>query len=973
MKQTLLTILAISSLGLSAPAATIITQWDFNDNPSDEVATTGTLVPSIGSGTAVTVGTVATTYNLADGSSDPLGSSANNSAWRMSGNWPAQGTGNKTCGVQLNLSTVGYENITLAWDHANSTGANKYYRVQYSIDNGATWVDKDVVINSLTVNAFTNPIATVSFVSIPGANNNPNLGVRIVSELQSTAVGGSPVYVAISGGSYGVGGVLRLDMITFRGDVATGEVNILTDPTSQIVAAGQPASFEVIAGGGVSTITYQWRKDTVPLPDGTNSVYAIAAAQHIHAGAYDVIVSNAVNARTSAVATLTVRDPRTLAWTGQNGNTWDGLAANWVDTATQANVPYSGGDHVLFNNLGAGSPLIDLVGSLNPSSVTVDGDSDYVLSSNAGGKITGTAGLTKRGNGRLTLNTDNAYSGPTVIETGIVQVGNADTHGSLGTGPVTNHGALVFNRTDNIVLLNRILSAGGVTNYGKTVTFLGTNVFNAPVHAAAGAIELSGNQAVNSDIVIAASSATGVGGATKVGFNGGMAAGPGTTIYMTGSTAAPDCRTTFQSTTGTNVFNGPIVVDGSGANNLSADGSGVQFTINGNISASSSGFGGSLFLRGNNGVGILNGTVNLPGNVVNKTDSSTWLINSTSNAWVATTLAVGTLRLGAHNALPTGITLSIGQTGAAAILDLAGFNQQLAVLADSPGSTGTAFITNSSATTDSTLTVGSGGFSGCIADSAAGRKTSLTVNGTAFSLAAVNTYSGDTTVAAGVLSLSGAGDIPNSAAINLAGGSVNVSGRSDGTLAIRPGQTLKGNGTFTVTGNLVNNGTLELKVNRTGGVISNDKVAVTGQLTPGGTLKLVLSGQGLTREDTIQIASAGSWGAGMFHTIEPAVPGSGLTWNTSTLATDGILRIDGQAAPSIGSTTLSAAGDALIFSGTGGTPNGPFTVLSSTNVAAPIAEWAAGQSGAFDSNGNFRVTNSILPGTPRDFFRVRVP
>ena len=79
----------------------------------------------------------------------------------------------------------------------------------------------------------------------------------------------------------------------------------------------------------------------------------------------------------------------------------------------------------------------------------------------------------------------------------------------------------------------------------------------------------------------------------------------------------------------------------------------------------------------------------------------------------STVLAVGTLRIGAHNALPTGLALTMGQASATATLDLAGFNQQIAALADAAGD-GTEIITNSSATADSTLTVGSGVFSGTL-------------------------------------------------------------------------------------------------------------------------------------------------------------------------------------------------------------------------------------------------------------------
>ncbi len=972
MKKTILTTLAALGLCLGASAASIITQWNFNSNPADTNTSTGTLNPSTGSGSAAQVGGVGTTFN--PGSPADTSTATDNTGWRTGGTltpFAPQGTGNKTCGVQFNLSTAGYENITLSWDQANSITANKYYRVQYSIDAGATWIDKDVVINNAGTANWNTPIATVSFASIPGASQNPNFAVRIVSELESTAVGGLAEYVAVNGvGPYSATAFLRLDLVTFSGDVAIGGgVDILSEPTSQVVAVGQPASFRVVAGGGTSTITYQWRTNGVTLPNATNSVYAIAAAQLSHAGSYDVVVANAVNSKTSAVATLTVRNPLSLAWTGLNGAVWDSTTQSWENTSTAATVAYAGGDHVLFDSRGSGASSVSLAESVNPSSVTVNADFDYTLRSDVSAKITSTTGLKKMGTGTLVLSTDNTYSGATVIEAGTLQVGAAADHGSMGTGPITNNSALVFNRSDNIVISNAIAGSGGMTNLGKGVTLLGANTYSGPIGVLSGSLTLSGNQAVNSTDVYILPLVGGITPATRLALAGGVVVSSGTTIHMSGTTAAGDLRLQLAGSGGAATINGPILLEGSWVNNIYADET-AQFIINGDISADPLGYSGVVMFRGNLGSGIINGTINLPGVAVEKTDSGTWTINSTGNNWASTGIAVGTLRIGAHNALPTSLNLKMGQTGDRSTLDLAGFNQQIAALTEVAG---TKIITNSSATADSTLTVGSGTFSGRIADSAAGRKTGLTINGATFTLAGLVTYSGDTTVQAGTFALSGAGGIPNSAVINLAGGGLDVSARSDAALTVGAAQKLKGNGTLSITGDLINNGTVELKVNKSDNVINNDTVAVTGQVTYGGTLKLVLSGQGLMPTDTIPVFTAGTYASSAFATIDPAVPAPGLTWNTSTLATDGILRIAGTAQPTITSAVRSASGTDIIFGGTGGPANGTFSVLASTNVAAPVATWPTVQTGSFNASGNFSVTNAITPGMPQRFFKLQVP
>ena len=82
--------------------------------------------------------------------------------------------------------------------------------------------------------------------------------VRLMSEFQSTATGAGTVgYVTVNPtATYATSSILKLDMVTFSGTTASGDVNIVTDPTSQVVAVGQPASFSV----------RRRRRDNAPLP-----------------------------------------------------------------------------------------------------------------------------------------------------------------------------------------------------------------------------------------------------------------------------------------------------------------------------------------------------------------------------------------------------------------------------------------------------------------------------------------------------------------------------------------------------------------------------------------------------------------------------------------------------------------------------------------------------------------------------------
>lgn len=977
MKKYLLTALAVFGLSLGASADTLAV-WDFNSNPSDGLTATGTLISTNGAGTASLVGIAGdplfndSQQGTQGISSDPA--TSDDSAWRLI-NFPAQGTSNLTAGAEFRVNTTGFENITLQWDQSSAGASSKYYRVLYSTDNGVTFVPKDVVINPVINATWSNPVTNISFISIPAANNNTNFIVRILSEFQSTATGSGTVgYATVSGVAYNTTAAFRLDMVTFSGSPGSGEVNILTNPApSQVVAIGQPASFSVVAGGGSTTIGYQWRIDGSAIPGATSSTYSIASAQLSDAGDYTVVVTNAVNSVTSSVSVLTVRTPLNLAWTGLSGATWDTSTVSWVNTNTLADVAYTGGDHVRFDSQGISSPTVSLAETLLPSSITVDADFDYLLRTDTDGKLSGSTGIRKRGTGTLQLDTDNTHTGATVIEAGTVQVGVANARGSLGTGPVTNNGALVFNRPDTNTIPNNMTGSGTITNIGKGIILTGTNVYNGDITVLSGSLILNGNQTINSSNVRVDAQLSGVSAPTIFGISGGITTSPTTVLTTYGSSLLGDFRTTLKSTSGTNVWNGPIFLSGltnnGGNNQFQVDNVGTDLTINGDVTGID-GFGGTgaVTLRGV-GTGTMGGKITIPG-VVNKTDAGTWTIKSTGNSWGGTTIGVGTLKLGINDALPTSITLLMGQTGTAlAALDLTGFNQQISAIQDNTG--GTTRVTNSSTVSDSTLTItgASGLFSGVIANGAT-RKISLTISGGSWSLGGNNTYSGETVIN-GSLTLSGNGLIQNSEVISLgAGSTLDVSTRVDGALYLPPTQKLKGDGAFNIVGNLSGDGTIELKINKSGATITSDSIQGVNQLTYGGTLNLVLSGNSLSGGDSIQLFTATTYG-GAFANIVPATPGPGTTWDTSTLTTDGTLRVIGSGAPSV--TTISQSGTNVIFSGTGGTANANYYVLSSTNIAAPVATWTPVQTNQFDASGNFSVTNAIVPGVPQNFYMLQIP
>lgn len=189
----------LTANGPALGAPTTITQWNFN---------AGDLTPSVGSGTALNIGGVSSAFLSGAGSTDPT---QPGQAWQTSA-YPSGGNNPKTAGVQFNVNTSGYQNISFKYDvRPTNTAANKYV-VQYNPDvtNGlAPWITVQTFNYNVGGNFINNQ--TVDLSAYPATNNNPNLGLRVVSD---TSTGG--VYVGVAG-TYGTTGTVRYDMATFTG------------------------------------------------------------------------------------------------------------------------------------------------------------------------------------------------------------------------------------------------------------------------------------------------------------------------------------------------------------------------------------------------------------------------------------------------------------------------------------------------------------------------------------------------------------------------------------------------------------------------------------------------------------------------------------------------------------------------------------------------------------------------------------
>jgi autotransporter-associated beta strand protein len=237
-------------------------------------------------------------------------------------------------------------------------------------------------------------------------------------------------------------------------------------------------------------------------------------------------------------------------------------------------------------------------------------------------------------------------------------------------------------------------------------------------------------------------------------------------------------------------------------------------------------------------------------------------------------------------------------------------------------------------------------------------------------LAGTNSYTGPTTVSAGRLLVNGDQSAATNAVSVATGatlGGVGIIGgvtTINGTLA--PGVAI---GTLTFTQSLAFNTTARAQFEISKNPLSADQAVVMGAVTYNGTLDVVnTSVELLEAGDNFQLFSAGSYQGSFTESELPALD-AGLAWNTSQLATNGRIWVVSTDSPVINRFNLN--GGNFSFSGSGGTPNWDFVVLTATNLALPAVNWTEVATGQFDAAGDFDVIVPVAPGESQRYYLLR--
>ncbi len=649
-----------------------------------------------------------------------------------------------------------------------------------------------------------------------------------------------------------------------------------------------------------------------------------------------------------ALVVKSVRSPASLVWAGgQNGNVWDLVTtSNFLNGAARNFfVPQ---DSVTFDDSGGANTNVNLSGTLVVSNLVVSSASNYVFGGSGG---SGGGGLTKTNSGTLVINTDNSYTGRTVIGAGVLEVNDLSVAGSpgpLGSAPNTSPTNLVIG--DGATW--RINATQAYTDRGATLVS-GTNTVDVPAYSA---------------LANCSGLVTGGGTLQKIGQGtlilGASNSYSGGTLIKTGVVQlATEAANTYGFGTGLVTLDGGILkmLDDSSTYSTASYNLYVPANSAGELDCDSRiDFFGSLTGGGTLKMCIPYVRTTLYGNWSAFAGKINVLPGSAGDSRTGGTGTNGDFRI--SNAYGYG-NAAIYLTNWMYAYHTSG-NTTVAVgeLSGAPNS----FLTSGSWQVGAKNTDAI--FAGTI------KSNSITKVGTGtWTLTGTNTYSGTTTVSAGTLLVNGNQIAATNTVTVASGATLGGTGILGGAITVNgklsPGSNAIGTLTFTNKVTLNSGGTLFIEISKS--AKTNDVLRVLpGRLTYGGTLSVTNLTGTLTNSDSFKILDATNY-TSTFATLALPALNRGLGWNTNALYTNGTLSVMAVMAPHINFVGL--VGTNLVLSGDGGMVSSNYYVLASTNLILPLAQWTPIATNQFLTGGIFNFTNGVSSGPPWRFYQIQVP
>ena len=278
--------------------------------------------------------------------------------------------------------------------------------------------------------------------------------------------------------------ILRPGGLNKVGEVSTDTLNLNFGAIMELDVIGASKASDVIKAKHIVIETKSWEYGPeyltpvirLVLPEGGDletASYLIAEAESIEGNLGAIKLEGTCGKKCSLkhedgkvyLVVEGVRDASLVLWNGQNSAIWnyasdmnfinDGDASYFVENDK---VRFTD-DATVFN--------VELVGDLPCDTVFVDNTTAYTFSGT--GAIKGAATLVKSGTGRLTISTDNTYTGGNRISGGVVSVSSLSNENQA----FGNLGAVTANPLHFVIENGAVLQTSAAVQMGSPIRFEG--------------------------------------------------------------------------------------------------------------------------------------------------------------------------------------------------------------------------------------------------------------------------------------------------------------------------------------------------------------------------------------------------------------------------------------------------------------------------------------------------------------------
>lgn len=314
--------------------------------------------------------------------------------------------------------------------------------------------------------------------------------------------------------------------------------------------------------GGYATLGADWARNSTGAGDGTITALSTYDTWTNSGG---LTTANYLLSGADSLGGALLANTVKIANTGNN-QTLDLGANNLTITTTSATalggILYAGGSDNIYSITGTGRLLAstttgELIVNTHTGNLTIDAP---IVTSGA------TAGLlTKSGQGKLVVNSNNAFTGAVRVNEGVLRIGHANATGSNAGGITVQNGASLELSNDITVVSDALALTGtGISNGGALRNVSGINTYTGAITIGSGGARINADVNTTLNIVGVVTSAGNdviFGGAGAINQNTTAISGAGGLLKDGGGILTLSLANTYGG--GTTVSGGKLLINGS--------------------------------------------------------------------------------------------------------------------------------------------------------------------------------------------------------------------------------------------------------------------------------------------------------------------------------------------------------------------------------------------------------------------------